>query len=315
MYETVEVDTPTYVNYTEEDIERVAEGLNLPDTAQNKFLELLGGVSDFLELVKTDLIGEPSDQLISVKFTEGVPDNVYTPALFNMTDDDKVAHVVLQIGRNKIHVRQEGDTFLVGDFKGTLRYSKEKGSDGSEYTSVTCLFKNSTHAFNTGVVLAEGVKYSQDDIEVHLEEGKNFGELLRPLGGIFLKMRDVPIGTFPILDIIEAEPNPNADFPQSRFHILIAEGLITSPNASLKSGLESFHSMCENFKEFQTFMKTQSLRVVSKTEKGGKTFVKAVFVLGNNAKKSPNALKPAKSEIVPMKSADAELVTADTYPI
>jgi hypothetical protein len=309
MNAEVESSDVVYVNYTEEMLEAVASNMTLPEEIQAKYLTLLGSIGDLLEFTKANIIGEQSAQIVSVKFNDNVPERVYTPALFSKTDDDGVKHLVLKIGNNSVLVNQDGENFSVGDFKGSLDFVNRQTTD-STILNVMLRLKNATHTFVIPCVLPDKVDYTRDDIEVHIESGKGFAELLREVGSgqSFIKLRDLDEGLYPILDVLEPEGKM-----YGRFELSLAEGNVT-PNAKLNKSLESYLAMCESFETFKQFFKTQSLRIISKEEKqDGRVFVNAVFVK-NNAGQA-KVLKPAKSEIVPMKSADAELVTADAYPI
>lgn len=309
MNEEVESASVVYVNYTEEMLEAVASNMTLSDDICGKYLELMGSVGDLLEFTKDSLIGERSDQLVSVKFEDNAPSQVYTPAMFCKTDDDGVKHLILKIGNNSVIVGQDGEEFKVGDLKGALRYVSSQSADGKDILKVQLGLKNKTHSFVIPCILPDKVDYTQDDIEVHIDSGNSFAELLREVGSgsSFIKLRDLEEGIYPILGVVEPEGKK-----YGRFEIQIAEGNVT-PNSKLNKSLEAYLSMCESFDTFNTFFQTQSLRIISKEEKSdGRVFVNAVFVK-NNAGQA-KVLKPSKAKIVPLKSADV-VVAADAYPI
>jgi hypothetical protein len=269
----------------------------------------MGSIGDLLEFTKDHLIGERSDQLVSVKFEDNVPSQVYTPALFAKTDDDGVKHLILKIGNNSVIVKQNGESFEVGDLKGSLRYVNSKTADDNLILKVQLGLKNATHSFVIPCILPDKVDYTQDDVEVHIDSGKALAELLREVGSgsSYIKLRDLNEGVYPILDVLEPEGKL-----YGRFELVLAEGNVT-PNSKLNKSLEAYLSMCENFDSFKQFFRTQAIRVISKEEKSdGRVFVNAVFV--KNTSGQVKALNPSKAEIIPMKSADV-VVAADAYPI
>jgi hypothetical protein len=308
--QSVENLTDTYVKYTFQQLEEIVENAVFPSTAETKIFDVLQGLQDLITLADKDII-ERSDQVLTVRFKEGNPDQIYAPALFaSKPDADGNVSMVLKVGNTQIRV---SDEFTFGDLQGDQpSVSVTKVEGGKERINCTIKFKNKTAIYIIPCVIAEGV--TGDRLEESLDVGHHLKGFLRELGSgkSYLKLKDLELGIYPILDILEPEGKK-----YGRFEIVLAEGNVT-PNAALNKALEAFLSTGESLESLRTFFKGRSLKIVSKTEKDNKVFVNAVFT---NAS-STNTLKgasvkaiapPAASDIVVQ--AKSQVAVVDEFPV
>ena len=308
--QSVENLTDTYVKYTFQQLEEIVENAVFPSTAETKIFDVLQGLQDLITLADKDII-ERSDQVLTVRFKEGNPDQIYAPALFaSKPDADGNVSMVLKVGNTQIRV---SDEFTFGDLQGDQpSVSVTKVEGGKERINCTIKFKNKTAIYIIPCVIAEGV--TGDRLEESLDVGHHLKGFLRELGSgkSYLKLKDLELGIYPILDILEPEGKK-----YGRFEIVLAEGNVT-PNTALNKALEAFLSTGESLESLRTFFKGRSLKIVSKTEKDNKVFVNAVFT---NAS-STNTLKgasvkaiapPAASDIVVQ--AKSQVAVVDEFPV
>jgi hypothetical protein len=308
--QTVETVTDTYVNYTFQQLEEIVEDAVFPPTAESKVLDVLQGLQDLITLADNDII-ERSEQVLTVRFKEGNPDQIYAPALFaSKPDADGNVNMILKVGNTQIKV---SDEFTFGDLQGDQpSVSVTKVEGGKERISCTVKFKNSTSIYIIPCVIAEGV--TGDRLEESLDVGHPLKGFLREIGSgkSYLKLKDLELGVYPILDILEPEGKK-----YGRFEIVLAEGNVT-PNTALNKALEAFLSTGESLESLRTFFKGRSLKIVSKTEKdNNKTFVNAVFTnaTSSNTLKgaSVKAIAPAASDIVVQ--AKSQVAVVDDFPV
>lgn len=295
-----------YINYTFEDIERIIEGSEFSPTVETTVFGIIQGLQDLVSLAGSDLI-EGSDELITVKFEDGFPIQVYTPALFSTKpDSDGNVSLALKVGNNLINV---SDSLSFGSLKGEQpKVITTKTEDGGE--RVTCLvkFKSGTNdVYVIPAIIAEGV--SGKNLEESLDIGHHIKGFLRQLGSgkTYLKLKDLEIGgIYPILDIIEPEGKL-----YGRFELVLAEGYV-NPNTRLNKDLEAFLSTGESFDNFVAFFKKRALKIISKVEKGGKTYVNCTWVLQSKVNNQTKAIAPASTNDIVV-TANASVV--DEFPI
>jgi hypothetical protein len=307
--QSVETVTDTYVNYTFSELEEIVENAVFPPTAETKIFDVLQGLQDLITLADKDIL-ERSDQVLTVRFKEGNPDQIYAPALFSSKPDaDGNVSMILKVGNTQIKV---SDEFTFGDLQGDQpSVSVTKVEGGKERISCTVKFKNSTLIYIIPCVIAEGV--TGDRLEESLDVGHPLKGFLRELGSgkSYLKLKDLALGIYPILDILEPEGKK-----YGRFEIVLAEGNVT-PNTALNKALEAFLSTGESLESLRTFFKGRSLKIVSKTEKDNKVFVNAVFTNTTSANTlkgaSVKAIAPAASDIVVQ--AKSQVAVVDEFPV
>jgi hypothetical protein len=217
--------------------------------------------------------------------------------------------MVLKVGNTQIRV---SDEFTFGDLQGDQpSVSVTKVEGGKERINCTIKFKNKTAIYIIPCVIAEGV--TGDRLEESLDVGHHLKGFLREIGSgkSYLKLKDLALGIYPILDILEPEGKK-----YGRFEIVLAEGNVT-PNTALNKALEAFLSTGESLESLRTFFKGRSLKIVSKTEKDNKVFVNAVFTNTTSANTlkggSVKAIAPAASDIVVQ--AKSQVAVVDEFPV
>jgi hypothetical protein len=307
--QSVETVTDTYVNYTFSELEEIVENAVFPPTAETKIFDVLQGLQDLITLADKDVL-ERSDQVLTVRFKEGNPDQIYAPALFaSKPDADGDVSMILKVGNNLIYVT---DFLEFGDLQGeSPQVSITKVENGKERISCTVKFKNSTSIYIIPCVIAEGI--NGKNLKESLDVGHPLKGFLRELGSgkSYLKLKDLALGIYPILDILEPEGKK-----YGRFEIVLAEGNVT-PNSALNKALEAFLSTGESLESLRTFFKGRSLKIVSKTEKDNKVFVNAVFTNTTSANTlkgaSVKAIAPAASDIVVQ--AKSQVAVVDDFPV
>jgi hypothetical protein len=307
--QSVETVTDTYVNYTFSELEEIVENAVFPPTAETKIFDVLQGLQDLITLADKDVL-ERSDQVLTVRFKEGNPDQIYAPALFaSKPDADGNVSMILKVGNNLIYVT---DFLEFGDLNGeSPQVSITKVENGKERISCTVKFKNSTSIYIIPCVIAEGI--NGKNLKESLDVGHPLKGFLRELGSgkSYLKLKDLALGIYPILDILEPEGKK-----YGRFEIVLAEGNVT-PNSALNKALEAFLSTGESLESLRTFFKGRSLKIVSKTEKDNKVFVNAVFTNTTSANTlkgaSVKAIAPAASDIVVQ--AKSQVAVVDDFPV
>jgi hypothetical protein len=307
--QSVETVTDTYVNYTFSELEEIVENAVFPPTAETKIFDVLQGLQDLITLADKDVL-ERSDQVLTVRFKEGNPDQIYAPALFaSKPDADGDVSMILKVGNNLIYVT---DFLEFGDLNGeSPQVSITKVENGKERISCTVKFKNSTSIYIIPCVIAEGI--NGKNLKESLDVGHPLKGFLRELGSgkSYLKLKDLDLGIHPILDILEPEGKK-----YGRFEIVLAEGNVT-PNTALNKALEAFLSTGESLESLRTFFKGRSLKIVSKTEKDNKVFVNAVFTNTTSANTlkgaSVKAIAPAASDIVVQ--AKSQVAVVDDFPV
>lgn len=306
--QSVETVTDTYVNYTFSELEEIVENASFPSTAEGKIFDVLQGLQDLITLADNDII-ERSEEVLTVRFKEGNPDQIYVPALFaSKPDADGNVSLTLKVGNTQIRV---SDEFTFGNLTGDQpSVSVTKTEGGKERISCTVKFKNKTSIYIIPCVIAEGV--TGDRLEESLDVGHPLKGFLRELGSgkSYLKLKDLDLGIYPILDILEPEGKK-----YGRFEIVLKQGNVT-PNTALNKALEAFLSTGESFESMREFFKNRALKIVSKMEKDNKTFVNAVFVNATSTTlkgSSAKAIAPAASDIVVQ--AQTQVAVVDEFPV
>ena len=327
MDESVEAQGQVYKNYSLDDLETIVETLDLSPTVQDQIFSLVQGLQDLVTLAGNSLV-ESDPSLVAVQFTEGLPSRAYAPALFqSKPQDDGSTFLALKIGNNiiKVEVTTNDDdvtSYNFGKLKGDApKLVTKKSADGlKDFLTASVKFKSPSGDFYIIPCILDG-DYKESDIDEALDAGEPLEQYLRVIGSgkSYLRLKDLELGVYPILDVLEP---PRKQF--GRFELVLAEGNVT-PNASLNRDMEAWYSNMEAglsgemiFEEFRNFFKARTLNIISKIEKDNKVYVTAKFVKLNKAKlkgsTASKSIAPAKADIVVAATSSVSNVT-DDFPI
>ena len=309
MDESVEAQGQVYKNYSLDDLETIVETLDLSPTVQDQIFSLVQGLQDLVTLAGNSLV-ESDPSLVAVQFTEGLPSRAYAPALFqSKPQDDGSTFLALKIGNNIIKVNSD---YSFGEVKGEApKLVTKKSADGlKDVLTASVKFKSLSGDFYIIPCILDG-DYKESDIDEALDAGEPLEQYLRVIGSgkSYLRLKDLELGVYPIIDVLEPEGKK-----YGRFELVLAEGNVT-PNTSLNRDMEAWLSTGMTFEEFRTFFKARALSIVSKVEKDNKVYVTAKFV---NPRKgslkgstAPKSIAPAKADIVVAATASV----TDDFPI
>lgn len=257
--------------------EMEAEGF--PDEAIDSISETANGLIEFLqEAIPSG--DRDLDKLMGVKVgVSGAIERFYTPAVFRDGDD-----LVLQIGKNKTLLHQNGETVAVGELQGKIKLTGAKTEDGTEYCIIAIRFKNEAgdRFYVIRAINDPDNSYSESCLELALDNGESLAPYLRQIGSggsSFVKLRDLDEDTdYPLSGVVEP---PNLRY--GRFELVLSDGRQVAPNRALHTQIEGFATAFDdNIDKVSKFYNGRILRILAKEYRGGKCFVTAKIVKGGD---------------------------------
>lgn len=273
--------------------EMEAEGF--PDEAIDSIYETANGLIEFLqEAIPSG--DHDLDKLMGVKVgVSGAIERFYTPAVFRDGDD-----LVLQIGKNKTLLHQNGETVAVGELQGKIKLTGAKTEDGTEYCIIAIRFKNEAgdRFYVIRAINDPDNSYSESRLELALDNGESLAPYLRQIGSggsSFVKLRDLDEDTdYALTGVVEPE-----NLKYGRFELVLSDGRQVAPNRALHTQIEGFATAFnDDISKVSAFYNGRVLRILDKQMRGGKCFVTAKIVKAGgspNGKASTKSTKPQQA--------------------
>lgn len=245
-----------------------------------------------------------SKELMTVVADDGGGiEKIYCAAIFR--DEDVL---VLKVGGNLFPLQQLEDSVTAGDYKGTFKSVKMKGSDG-EYELIYCNFrkKGDKQIYEIPCIAAKGTRINEGELLACMESGQSIAPFFDAVGsgGNYMAMNDLEIGEYEILEITEGDPHPEYG---RNFKILLGHGL-----SFFAKGQKFVNMLSKNLPIYQAALKKGKPLTLVVTDK--KELSQGILVSATILIREPkvNLLAPTQvsvASLMPSEANGKQLVAA-----